>query len=87
MTNKEDNIVTPLLDISNLETFFLTDEGMVRAVDNVDLSILPGEVLGLVGESGCGKSTIALSILNLVPKPPANTTHFIIMFLIEFVDN
>lgn len=58
-----------LLNIRGLKTYFYTDEGAVQAVDDIDLSIGRGEVLGLVGESGCGKSTVALSIMKLVPKP------------------
>lgn len=59
-----------LLDIKNLSVSFKTDEGTVRAVDNVSLSINAGEVLGLVGESGCGKSVTSMSILRLIPSPP-----------------
>lgn len=58
-----------LLEISNLKTYFNTEEGTVKAVDGINLWINKGEVLGLVGESGCGKSTVAMSILRLVPKP------------------
>jgi oligopeptide/dipeptide ABC transporter ATP-binding protein len=60
----------PLLDIRGLRTYFHTEAGTAKAVDGVDLSIYPGEVLGLVGESGCGKSVTALSILRLIPDPP-----------------
>jgi len=59
-----------LLDVKNLKTYFFTDEGMVRAVDGVDLYIDQGETLGVVGESGCGKSVTALSIMKLIPQPP-----------------
>lgn len=69
MIDARDDTLESFLEISNLKTYFFTEEGAVRAVDDVDLKIYPGEALGLVGESGCGKSTIALSILNLVPKP------------------
>jgi oligopeptide transport system ATP-binding protein len=55
-----------LLDVINLETTFTTGEGVVRAVDGVSFNLRPGEVLGLVGESGCGKSVSALSIMRLV---------------------
>jgi peptide/nickel transport system ATP-binding protein len=58
-----------LLSINGLKTFFFTSWGIVKAVDGVDLSVRKGETLGLVGESGCGKSITALSILRLVPKP------------------
>jgi oligopeptide/dipeptide ABC transporter ATP-binding protein len=61
---------TPLLSIRGLRTYFDTEAGVAKAVDGVDLDILPGEVLGLVGESGSGKSVTALSVLRLVPSPP-----------------
>src|SRR5438046_10629542 len=59
-----------LLDVKSLKTYFFTDEGVVRAVDGVDLYINKGETLGVVGESGCGKSVTALSIMRLIPQPP-----------------
>src|SRR5215471_19300150 len=59
-----------LLEVKNLKTYFFTDEGTVRAVDGVDLHIDKGETLGVVGESGCGKSVTALSIMKLIPQPP-----------------
>jgi peptide/nickel transport system ATP-binding protein len=59
-----------LLDVKNLKTYFFTDEGVVRAVDGVDLYIDKGETLGVVGESGCGKSVTALSVMKLIPQPP-----------------
>ena len=59
-----------LLDVKNLKTYFFTDEGVVRAVDGVDLYIEKGETLGVVGGSGCGKSVTALSIMKLIPQPP-----------------
>ena len=63
------NINDKMLEIQNLKTYFHTEEGVVKAVDDVSLVMNPGEILGLVGESGCGKSTIALSILNMIQKP------------------
>jgi peptide/nickel transport system ATP-binding protein len=59
-----------LLDVKNLKTYFFTDEGTVRAVDGVDLHIDKSETLGVVGESGCGKSVTALSVMKLIPQPP-----------------
>ena len=59
-----------LLEIRNLSVSFDTDEGRIRAVDDVSLEIRKGEVLGLVGESGCGKSVTAMSTLRLIPSPP-----------------
>ena len=61
----------PLLDIRRLRTHFKTPQGTVRAVDDVSLTVVAGEVLGIVGESGCGKSVLSLSILRLLPMPPA----------------
>ena len=59
-----------LLEISDLRTYFFTRDGVVRAVDGVSLEVRPGETLGVVGESGCGKSVTALSVLRLIPQPP-----------------
>ena len=59
-----------LLDIKGLKTHFFTEEGVVRAVDGIDLHIDKGETLGVVGESGCGKTVTALSIMKLIPMPP-----------------
>ena len=58
-----------LLEINNLKTYFYTEEGVVKAVDGVSFDIYEDEVLGLVGETGCGKSVTALSILRLVRAP------------------
>ncbi len=60
----------PLLEIRGLKTHFATDDGMVQAVDGVDLTIGRGETLGVVGESGCGKTVTALSVLKLIAMPP-----------------
>ena len=60
----------PLLEIRGLKTHFATDDGMVRAVDGVDLTVARGETLGVVGESGCGKTVTALSVLKLIAMPP-----------------
>lgn len=59
----------PLLDVRNLRTEFPTGDGIVHAVNGITFTVMPGEAVGLVGESGCGKSISALSLLNLVPRP------------------
>ncbi len=59
-----------LLEIRGLKTQFATDDGVIRAVDGVDLTIDPGETLGVVGKSGCGKTVTALSVLKLIAMPP-----------------
>ena len=61
--------MSPLLSVEGLETHFPTSQGVLRAVDGVSFTIDRGEVLGLVGESGCGKSVTSLSIMRLVPPP------------------
>lgn len=58
-----------ILEVRGLKTYFFTDSGVVKAVDGVDLSVKRGEVLGLVGESGCGKSVTSLSIMRLISQP------------------
>jgi peptide/nickel transport system ATP-binding protein/oligopeptide transport system ATP-binding protein len=60
----------PLLSVRNLRTYFKTDEGIAKAVDDVSMEVFSGEVLGIVGESGSGKSVAALSCLRLIPEPP-----------------
>lgn len=65
----EEKKVQPLLEIRNLKTYFYTEDGVVKAVDGVDFEIYPGEVLGIVGESGCGKSVTSLSIMRLIGQP------------------
>ncbi len=62
--------VTPLLAVHDLKTYFYTYEGVARAVDGVSFHIDEGEALGIVGESGCGKSVTASSIMRIVPQPP-----------------
>jgi peptide/nickel transport system ATP-binding protein len=60
----------PLLEVTDLRTWFFTRDGIVRAVDGVSFHVMPGETLAIVGESGCGKTMTALSLLRLVPNPP-----------------
>src|SRR5713226_5384077 len=59
-----------LLEVNNLKTYFFTRSGVVKAVDDISFTIKPGETLGVVGESGCGKSVTALSVMRLVANPP-----------------
>lgn len=59
-----------LLEVTDLKTFFFTPEGVVHAVDGVSLNLAAGKTLGVLGESGCGKSITALSIMGLIPEPP-----------------
>jgi len=69
-----------LLEIKNLKTRFFTEYGVVKAVDGINLTVGRGETLGIVGESGCGKSVTALSVLRLLPVPPAKITDGEILF-------
>lgn len=69
-----------LLQVKNLKTYFFTSDGVVKAVDDISLEVAQGEVIGLVGESGCGKSVTALSILRLIPEPPGKIVEGEILF-------
>ncbi len=69
MTDKPFSSKNNLLEVHNLKTHFFTREGVVKAVDGVDFNVRVGEIFGLVGESGCGKSVTSLSILRLVGRP------------------
>src|SRR5213592_3213481 len=59
-----------LLEVNNLKTYFFTRSGVVKAVDDVSFTMKPSETLGVVGESGCGKSVTALSVIRLIASPP-----------------
>jgi peptide/nickel transport system ATP-binding protein len=72
--------VEPILDIADLKTWFFTRDGVVRAVDGVSFHVIPGETLAIVGESGCGKSVTALSILRLIATPPGRIVSGSIRF-------
>lgn len=69
-----------LLEVKNLKTYFYTDDGVAKAVDDVSFTLDKGETLGLVGESGCGKSVSALSIMRLIPDPPGKIAGGEILF-------
>jgi len=69
-----------LLEVKDLRTYFYTQEGTVKAVDGTSYVVEEGETLGLVGESGCGKSVSALSILRLIPQPPGKIVSGEIIF-------
>lgn len=73
-------MASPVLEIRNLHTHFLSDRGPIPAVDGIDLTIYPGEILGIVGESGCGKSVTSLSIMRLIPQPPGRIVEGSIRF-------
>jgi oligopeptide/dipeptide ABC transporter ATP-binding protein len=79
-----------LLEVKDLQTYFYTRQGVVQAVDGVSFNIDKGQTLGIVGESGCGKSVTALSIMGLIPKPPAKIAGGQVLFegrdLIELND-
>jgi oligopeptide/dipeptide ABC transporter ATP-binding protein len=69
-----------LVDIRNLKTYFYTEDGVVPAVDGVDLYVKRGETLGVVGESGCGKSVTSLSVMRLIASPPGKIVDGEILF-------
>jgi len=70
----------PIIQVKNLKTHFYTSEGIVPAVDGVDITIHPGETVALVGESGSGKSVTSISIMRLVPQPPGKIVEGEILF-------
>jgi len=73
-------VAAPLLQVKDLKTYFYTDDGVVKAVDSVTYDVQAGEIVGLVGESGCGKTVSALSILRLIPNPPGKIIGGEILF-------
>jgi len=79
-TRRGSRVAEPLLSVRNLKTYFYTDEGVVRAVDGITYTLHRGETLGVVGESGCGKSVHALSIMRLIPTPPGKIVDGQILF-------
>jgi oligopeptide/dipeptide ABC transporter ATP-binding protein len=83
--------MTPLLKVNNLKTYFHTMSGLVKAVDGVSYYVSEGEVIGLVGESGCGKSVSQLSVMQLIPTPPGEIVDGEVIFegqnLLEYPAN
>src|SRR4029079_19603406 len=74
------DLAVALLEVRDLRTYFKVREGDVRAVDGVSFEVEAGKTLSIVGESGCGKSVTALSIMGLIPKPPARIVSGSIKF-------
>jgi peptide/nickel transport system ATP-binding protein len=72
--------VAELLAVENLSVGFHTDNGLAQVLDSTSLAIDAGEVVGLVGESGCGKTTLARAILGVLPTPPARIAGGVIRF-------
>jgi len=72
--------MTPLLQVRNLRTQFFTQDGVVQAVNDVSFEVNEGETLGIVGESGCGKSVTMLSIMRLIPQPPGKIVGGQVLF-------
>jgi oligopeptide/dipeptide ABC transporter ATP-binding protein len=83
--------MSKLLEVRNLKTYFFTDDGVARSVDGISYDVDRGETLGVVGESGCGKSVTALSILRLIPEPPGKIVGGEILYngsnLLEFSED
>ena len=72
--------MAPLLEVKDLKTYFFTQDGVVKAVDGISYELGEGEIMGLVGESGCGKSVSAMSILRLIPNPPGKIISGEVLF-------
>ncbi len=70
----------PLLEVNDLRTHFFTQDGVVKAVNGVSFHVDEGETLGIVGESGCGKSVSVLSVMRLIPQPPGKIVGGSVLF-------
>src|SRR6266567_3152965 len=70
MVDAPDAVAAPILEIKDLKTYFFLERSTVRALDGVNLSLPRKSTLGLVGESGCGKSVMAMSVMRLIQSPP-----------------
>ncbi|MCC6943631.1 MAG: ABC transporter ATP-binding protein [Thermomicrobiales bacterium] len=79
-TRRDGSVAEPLLEVKGLRTQFFTQDGVVKAVEDVSFYVMPGETLGVVGESGCGKSITGLSIMRLIPDPPGKIVDGEILF-------
>ncbi|MFQ5840031.1 MAG: ABC transporter ATP-binding protein [Candidatus Methylomirabilales bacterium] len=80
IVRRSGNVSSVLLEVRDLRTYFFTPSGVVKAVDGVSYAVHEGETVALVGESGCGKSASALSIMRLIPNPPGRTVGGAILF-------
>ena len=69
-----------LVEFKNLKTYFYTEDGIVKAVNDVSFKIKEGETVGIVGESGCGKSVTSMSLMRLIPNPPGKIVGGDILF-------
>jgi oligopeptide transport system ATP-binding protein len=79
-TVRDYTLAEPILEVQNLQTYFLTDNGIVKAVDDISFTLHQGETLGIVGESGCGKSVTNLSVMRLIPSPPGRIVGGKVLF-------
>jgi oligopeptide transport system ATP-binding protein len=79
-TATQTTAIQPILSVEDLRTYYHQDEGIVRAVDGASFDVYPGKTLGIVGESGCGKSVSVLSVMRLIPQPPGKIVDGDVVF-------